>query len=288
MAAASASAALRRPCRSVISLGFLGLGVGGLDHAHLAHGLGRRRDGFRRGRRGASAAGAAAAAAAAAAASRAAASLADLVIGTLGLAASAAARAASAASFSAAAFSAAARGGARRAPRLRRARAPPRLRAGDASRRSSSSCWRISVGLRARFFLAADAARLPPRRQRPAACSSVGGVVALDEGALLAHFDLDGAGLAARIRLLDLAGRLAGQRDLLALAPGGAVRVAQVVEQPLLVCVVQRVVGRRLGDACGLQLFEQRCSGAIQLRCKLGDGGHCHFRNSLLVVPGVR
>jgi hypothetical protein len=56
-------------------------------------------------------------------------------------------------------------------------------------------------------------------------------VVALDEGALLANLDLDRAGLAARIGLLDLAGRLAGERDLLALAAGRAVRGAQVIEQ---------------------------------------------------------
>src|SRR5205085_5885714 len=46
-------------------------------------------------------------------------------------------------------------------------------------------------------------------------------LVALDEGALLAHLDLDRARLAARVGLLDLARRLARQRDLLALAARG-------------------------------------------------------------------
>src|SRR5438067_385522 len=45
-----------------------------------------------------------------------------------------------------------------------------------------------------------------------------GGLVALDEGALLADLDLDRARLAARVGLLDFAGRFAGERDLLALA----------------------------------------------------------------------
>ncbi len=135
MAAASASAALRRPCRSVIFL---------VSSASASAALITRtwRTGSAGGATGAGAsttgAGAAAAAAAAAAASRAAASLADLVIGTLGLAASAAMRAASAAAFSAA-FSAAT---------LARSSASARTRASSASRArrfsaSSSSCWRI-------------------------------------------------------------------------------------------------------------------------------------------------
>src|SRR5207237_3868296 len=96
-------------------------------------------------------------------------------------------------------------------------------------------------GLGARLFLAA--AQFGLLRSGSGSGLLLGrGIVALDERALLAHLDLDRAGLAARVRLLDLAGRLAGQRDLLALAPVRAVRGAQVVEQPLLVCVVQRFV----------------------------------------------
>ena len=56
----------------------------------------------------------------------------------------------------------------------------------------------------------------------------------LHEHALLAHLDLDRARLAGRVGLLDLAGLLARQRDLL-LRLDGAVRLAQVVEQPRLV-----------------------------------------------------
>ena len=53
-------------------------------------------------------------------------------------------------------------------------------------------------------------------------------------------------------------------------------RDAQVVEQPLLVGVGQRVVGRTLADAGGLQLLEQRRRRAVQLGGELGDGGHGH------------
>ncbi len=58
-------------------------------------------------------------------------------------------------------------------------------------------------------------------------CGSVDSVVTFDEGALLAHFDLDGAGLARGIGLLDLAGGLFHQRDFLAI-PGRAMAGLQV------------------------------------------------------------
>jgi hypothetical protein len=58
----------------------------------------------------------------------------------------------------------------------------------------------------------------------------VSGLVTLDEGALLAHFHLDGARLAGCIGLLDLGGFL-GQRDLLLAFRRGAVRAAQVFKQ---------------------------------------------------------
>jgi hypothetical protein len=129
--------------------------------------------------------------------------------------------------------------------------------------------------LRARFFLAALQFGLVDHRRRGLIARRR--VVALDESALLAHLDLDRAGLAARIGLLDLAGRLACQRDLLALAARGrAVSRAQEVEQALLVRLAERVVGRRLLDAGRLQLLEQRSSRAIQLGCQLGDGGRSH------------
>jgi hypothetical protein len=78
-----------------------------------------------------------------------------------------------------------------------------------------------ALGLGMGLFLAAAEFRLV-RLGRGRILGRSGGVVALDEGALLAHLDLDGAGLAARIGLLDLAGRLARQRDLLALDAGAA------------------------------------------------------------------
>ena len=58
-------------------------------------------------------------------------------------------------------------------------------------------------------------------------------LIALDEGALLAHFDLDRAGAAGGVGLLDLAGRLLGQRDLLALGIDRAVAGLQETEQAL-------------------------------------------------------
>src|SRR5437763_1772589 len=59
------------------------------------------------------------------------------------------------------------------------------------------------------------------------------GRIALHEDALLSHLDLHRAVLAGGIGLADLAGLLAGQRDLV-LALDGAVRAAQVFQQPRL------------------------------------------------------
>ena len=101
-------------------------------------------------------------------------------------------------------------------------------------------------------------------------------VPALDEDALLAHLDLDRARLARRVRLLDLGGGLARQRDLLALAAAGSVGAAQELEQPLLVGVGQRVLGRLLGHASRCQLLDQRCGRALELLGKLCDGSDGH------------
>ena len=101
-------------------------------------------------------------------------------------------------------------------------------------------------------------------------------LIALDEHTLLLDFDLDGASLAGGVCLLDFGGRLAGQRDFLAVGPGRAVGGAQVIEQTLLVGLRQHVVGCRLGHAGRLELFQQCRSRAIQLRGELCDGGHGH------------
>src|SRR5206468_4149523 len=69
----------------------------------------------------------------------------------------------------------------------------------------------------------------------------VGAFIALDERALLAHFHLDGARLAAGVRLLDLAGGLLHQRDLLAFGRGGAMARLEVAQELLLVGVGQGV-----------------------------------------------
>jgi hypothetical protein len=67
-------------------------------------------------------------------------------------------------------------------------------------------------------------------------------IVTLDEGALLAHFDLDRARFAARVSLLDLGGFLAGHRDLLLFAlVGGAVGTAQMVQQLILIILGQGI-----------------------------------------------
>src|SRR5205814_4753452 len=118
------------------------------------------------------------------------------------------------------------------------------------------------LGLAARFFLAArefgfvDVAHGGSRSFLLGRLDD-GGVAAffaLDERALLAHFDLDGAGLAAGIGLLDLARRLLRERDLLAFGRGRAVARLQEPEQLLLVGIGQRVAHGRFGHACALEL----------------------------------
>ena len=173
-------------------------------------------------------------------------------------------------------------------PGLRpRGRAPAAASSASRSARSCSSRWRrcaASSSSWARSRSASACASSSRRRSSSSRASARDGVlgrrrdlVALDEGALLAHLDLDRARLAARVGLLDLARRLARQRDLLALAArGGAVRGAQVVEQARLVALGDRVAGRRLADAGRLQLLEQRRGRAIELGGELGDGCRCH------------
>lgn len=79
--------------------------------------------------------------------------------------------------------------------------------------------------------------------------------VTLDQHALLAHLDLHRPGTTMRIGRLDFGCLLAGQGDLgLRLVPMGA---AQVIEQPGLVLVVQRIFGALLGDTGLTQLLEQ-------------------------------
>ena len=95
-------------------------------------------------------------------------------------------------------------------------------------------------------------------------------LVDLDEGALLADLDLDGARLAGRVRLLDLGGLLAREGDLLFLFLV-AVHLAQVVEQPRLVLLGDRVVTSLLLHARSLKLLEQEPDRKLQLRGELGD-----------------
>ena len=136
----------------------------------------------------------------------------------------------------------------RRSPRRARSR---RLRARGAScssrwRRFSarSSSWRRISSAWRRASSSRRASSASSARGAPAAAAcglgrfdhgGVAAFVALDEGALLAHFHLDGAGLAGGVGLLDLAGGLLHQGDLLALGRGGAVAGLQVTQQLLLV-----------------------------------------------------
>ena len=83
-------------------------------------------------------------------------------------------------------------------------------------------------------------------------------LVELDESTLLAHFNLDCSCLATGIGLLDFAGRLARQRDLLAVDACGAMRCAQMGQQTFLVGFVHYIIGRCLVDASCLQLLKQR------------------------------
>ena len=99
--------------------------------------------------------------------------------------------------------------------------------------------------------------------------------LALHEHALLAHLHLDGARLARRIGLLDLARLPARERDL-GLGFSGAVRLPQVVEEPGLVLLGERVLGDRLVDARGAELLEQHLRRHFQLAGELRNAHVCH------------
>ena len=122
-----------------------------------------------------------------------------------------------------------------------------RFSARSSSWRRISSAWRrVSSSTARQFGLVLRAATTAAGPAPRARCfhHGVGAFVPLDEGALLADLHLDRAGLAPGVGLLDLAGGLLHQGDLLAFARGGAVAGLQVAEQLLLVGVAERV-GRR-------------------------------------------
>ena len=134
------------------------------------------------------------------------------------------------------------------------------------------------LGLAAGFFLAAQ--QLFRIHSRSGGCSSLGSFglvfVTLDQRALLAHFHLDGAGTAGCVGLLDLAGGLLGQHDLLAFGArsmGGA----QVVTQLQLVGLAQGIGGGVLVHAGALELVQQGLRRLVQFCCKFGDGCICHM-----------
>ena len=107
--------------------------------------------------------------------------------------------------------------------------------------------------------------------------------VALDVGFLVANFDVHRARATLRARLLELALRLARQRDLArrggagGLAGlGGAMRAAQVREQLELGLVADQRLGACDLDSRGLELHEQPVDRNLQDFGKLcnGDIGH--------------
>jgi len=110
-------------------------------------------------------------------------------------------------------------------------------------------------------------------------------VVALDEGALLANLDLDGARAARSVGLLDFRGRLFDQGDLLALATRSAVGGLEMVEQRLLVGFGHDVRGSGLAHAGSRQLLQQQGSGFVEFIGELGDGGTGHGCVSPLGPP---
>lgn len=141
------------------------------------------------------------------------------------------------------------------------------------------------LGLAARFFLAAlqFGFRLLVGLRLSLIGARLAHVVALDERALLAHLDLNGASLTRCVGLLDLRRVPASQRDLALVAIGRTVRLAQMIEQTRLVRLRQRIVLARFLDARCLQLFEQHTSRHFQFRGKLG---YVVTRHSFLLVQG--
>ena len=183
------------------------------------------------------------------------------------------------------------------APRARDA-PPPRARAARrcGAPRPAPCCGRFPLprcagGSRPR---GARARAARPRRARSRGCARFLGLapllidlvlllarlllehVALDVGALLAHLDVDRARAALGARELELALRLALQRDLarrgIALALAAAVAAAQVRQQLELGIVADAVVGAVDLDAGLIELHEQPVDRHLQDLGKLGNG----------------
>ncbi|MNV66394.1 hypothetical protein D3C71_1591450 [compost metagenome] len=102
--------------------------------------------------------------------------------------------------------------------------------------------------------------------------------VTLDEGALLAHFHLNGAGPASGISLLDFARRLFRQCDFLAVSSACAMAGLQVREQFLFIGLGQRIRSRGLGNTGKAQLLQQGFGGFFEFGSKLGNSVTRHIR----------
>ncbi|MPN13482.1 hypothetical protein SDC9_160803 [bioreactor metagenome] len=112
--------------------------------------------------------------------------------------------------------------------------------------------------------------------------AAVRAVFALDEGALLAHFDLDGTGLAGSIGLLDFASGFFHQSNFLAICTRRAMAGLQIGKQLLLVRLGQGIARRCLCHSRCLQLIQQHGGGFLEFGCELGD---CVTRHIVLVPP---
>src|SRR5690606_40746524 len=100
--------------------------------------------------------------------------------------------------------------------------------------------------------------------------------IALDEDALLAHFDLNGARLPGAVSLLDL-GRLPARERNSILRLSGAVRLPKVLEKTRLVGFGQHgFFPEFLLHACSLKLFDQKGRWQSELVCKLNHTALSH------------
>ena len=82
-------------------------------------------------------------------------------------------------------------------------------------------------------------------------------VFATDKSTLFTDFNLDGAGLAGGIGLLDLRGRFFHQRDLFTICRNSAMTGMEIAEQLLLVGLRQGIAGLRFDNAGAGQLLDQ-------------------------------
>src|SRR3990167_3277873 len=151
--------------------------------------------------------------------------------------------------------------------------------------RSRSRCARSAPSSSATRALRRPCPNLLPmpslRKSRPShLCrTTTPSSFALDEGALLAHLDLDRARLARGIGLLDLAGGLGNQGDLLAIPLGNPVAGLQMGQKLLLIGLGQGIRRGGFDLSRRLELVKQDFRGFLEFAGKLVDSitGHIWF-----------